>query len=83
MICSTYYVCHIGCLPIMCYSEQPRYTAARECFEETLGVLGGTDHLASLLENCQLNNVFEVSASAHINAWHIIMLLSTSKRLAT
>lgn len=43
------------------FSERPRYTAARECFEETLGILGETDHLASLLDNRTENNVFEVS----------------------
>ena len=46
---------------LMVFSERPRYTAARECYEETLGILGETDHLASLLDNCVENNVFEVS----------------------
>ena len=51
----------------MCgFSEWPRYTAARECYEETLGVLGEADHLASLLNNCAENNVFEVSIESHI-----------------
>ena len=45
---------------LMVFSERPRYTAARECYEETLGILGETDHLASLLDNCVENNVFEV-----------------------
>ena len=45
------------------FSERPRYTAARECYEETLGILGETDHLASLLDNCAENNVFEVNAA--------------------
>ena len=49
-------------LTINCHcSERPRYTAARECYEETLGVLGQTDHLVSLLENSEQHNVFEVS----------------------
>ncbi len=48
------------------YSERPKYTAARECYEETLEVLGNADHLASLLDNCAENNVFEVSIKSHI-----------------
>ena len=40
--------------------EQPRYTAARECYEETLGVLGKTKHLMGALENFAENNAFKV-----------------------
>ena len=46
----------------MC-SERPSGTAARECYEETLGVLGQTEQLLSLLENREGNNVFQVSES--------------------
>ena len=47
--------------PYIYCSERPNMTAARECYEETLGVLGQTDHLLSLLENREGNNVFQVS----------------------
>ena len=40
--------------------EVPRYTAARECCEETLGVLGRTKHLMECLEDFCTNNAFKV-----------------------
>ena len=60
-MCDCVYVC--VCVCVCGFSEQSRYTAARECYEETLGILGETDHLASLLDNCAENNVYEVSKS--------------------
>ena len=47
----------------MCCRERAKYTAARECYEETLGILGKTRHLVSMLENYEENNVFKVSRS--------------------
>ena len=41
--------------------EKARYTAARECHEETLGIFGKTKHLASTLAEFEENNVFKVS----------------------
>ncbi len=41
-------------------SEPARHTAARECYEETLGVLGSTKTLVSMLEDYKTNNVFKV-----------------------
>ena len=58
-------------------SERPGRTAARECFEETLGVLGQTDHLLSLLEKKEENNVFQVSvgiASLAVSGTSLILL---------
>lgn len=40
--------------------EKPRYTAARECFEETLGILGTTEELAEALKDFKTNNCFKV-----------------------
>ena len=42
------------------YRERAKYTAARECYEETFGILGKTKHLVSMLENYKENNVFKV-----------------------
>ena len=56
---------------LCCISERPRYTAARECYEETLGILGDTDHLASLLGSFAENNVFEVSKSQNWDKGHV------------
>ena len=41
--------------------EKPRLTAARECEEETLGVLGGEEELYKLLGDYKNNHVFKVS----------------------
>ena len=40
--------------------EYPRETAARECSEETLGVLGDSRYLLLMLEDYKTNNVFKV-----------------------
>ena len=43
--------------------EWPRYTAARECCEETLGILGSTSELAAALKDFKANNCFKVGES--------------------
>ena len=40
--------------------EKPRHAAARECYEETLGVLGSASDLAAALKSFEENNVFKV-----------------------
>ncbi len=40
--------------------EKPRQTAARECFEETLGVLGDAKELFEKLGKYKENHVFKV-----------------------
>ena len=40
--------------------ETPAETAARECFEESLGVFGTVDHLLQSLRKYEDNNVFKV-----------------------
>lgn len=45
---------------ILIVREYARHTAARECYEETLGVLGDTASLCRLLEDYTTNNVFKV-----------------------
>ena len=44
--------------------EKPRHAAARECYEETLGVLGSASDLAAALKNFEENNVFKVPTQA-------------------
>ena len=62
MLCGSHYiVCTCTQNSLSLYSEQSKRTAARESYEETLGVLGTTDDLLTLLENNKENNVFEVS----------------------
>ena len=46
--------------------EKARYTAARECYEETLGIFGKTKHLASMLAEYEENNVFKVRFVARL-----------------
>ena len=40
--------------------ERPRTTAARECYEETLGILGTSAELATALRDFKTNNCFKV-----------------------
>ena len=49
-------------LSCLCYSrrERPKATAARECYEETLGVLGDKQTLVDMLVNYEGNNIFKV-----------------------
>ncbi len=42
--------------------ETPAQTAARECFEESLGIFGSSDHLLHSLRNYKENNVFKVQS---------------------
>ena len=42
------------------YRERARYTAARECCEETLGILGSKRSLVTQLEDYKTNNAFKV-----------------------
>jgi hypothetical protein len=42
------------------WSEGPRLTAARECYEETLGILGTAKQLADTLTDFRTNNCFKV-----------------------
>jgi 8-oxo-dGTP pyrophosphatase MutT (NUDIX family) len=42
------------------FRETPSVTAARECYEETLGVIGSSDHLLKSLRNYKVNNAFKV-----------------------
>ena len=42
------------------YREKPRHAAARECFEETLGILGSASDLATALKSFVENNAFKV-----------------------
>ena len=44
--------------------ETPAEAAARECAEETMGVLGTKDHLLQSLREYEENNVFKVSTVA-------------------
>lgn len=44
----------------MYISEKPRYTAARECYEETFGILGSASSLAAALKDFVTNNAFKV-----------------------
>ena len=48
-----YFYCSLG-------GERPRFTAARECYEETLGILGNTKELAAALKDFKTNNCFKV-----------------------
>ena len=43
--------------------ERPRTTAARECSEETLEVLGSTKELMTALADFKTNNCFKVSCA--------------------
>ncbi len=40
--------------------EKPRFTAARECWEETFGILGSFRQLSTSLKDFTANNVFKV-----------------------
>lgn len=42
------------------FREYARQTAARECYEETLGILGDARSLCAMLEDYTTNNVFKV-----------------------
>ena len=42
------------------FREHPRLTAARECYEETLGILGTSEELAASLSDFKTNNCFKV-----------------------
>ena len=52
-----YALSHLWCL--LC-REYPKQTAARECYEETLGVLGDKKSLTEMLTNFKENNSFKV-----------------------
>ena len=66
--------CYVFCLMNVCFCfcapnshlfrEAPAEAAARECAEETMGVLGTKDHLLQSLRNYEQNNVFKVSTVA-------------------
>ena len=43
--------------------EKPCHAAARECNEETLGVLGSASDLAAALKDFEENNVFKVCSN--------------------
>lgn len=45
------------------FREKPRHAAARECYEETLGVLGSASDLAAALKSFEENNVFKVHSN--------------------
>jgi hypothetical protein len=44
--------------------ERPRHTAARECAEETFGLLGRQDKLFQMLGDYKANNVFKVQCNS-------------------
>ena len=44
----------------VCVREKPSFTAARECCEETLGVLGSKEELKAALKSYEANNAFKV-----------------------
>ena len=46
------------------FKETPAEAAARECAEETMGVLGTKDHLLQSVRHYEENNVFKVSTVA-------------------
>lgn len=47
-------------LDVLFIRERARQTAARECYEETLGILGSALVLQQQLEDYKTNNVFKV-----------------------
>ncbi len=47
------------------FREKPRFTAARECWEETCGILGSIRHLAASLQDFATNNAFKVVTHTH------------------
>ncbi len=51
---------HVTLCHVTVCRETPAETAARECFEESLGVFGTMDHLLLSLRNYEENNVFKV-----------------------
>ena len=51
----------------LCISEKPRHTAARECYEETFGILGSASSLSAALKDFITNNAFKVNAIAEEN----------------
>lgn len=51
--------------------EKPRHAAARECYEETLGVLGSASDLAAALKKFEENNVFKVSSNPNTDHFQI------------
>lgn len=52
------------CIATLC-RERPKGTAARECYEETLGVLGDKQSLTELLTNYEDNNSFKVMVKVY------------------
>ena len=59
--------------------ESPRLTAARECSEETLGILGNASELAAALIDFKTNNSFKVYAECSCRAYNY--LYTNVKRL--
>lgn len=53
---------YVVCMGHLCrsWSEGPHLTAARECYEETLGILGTVKQLADALKDFKTNNCFKV-----------------------
>ena len=51
--------------------EKPRHAAARECYEETLGVLGSASDLAAALKSFEENNVFKVCSNPNTGHFQI------------
>ena len=60
MVCGL--IPHPSLLPSLppSHREYARHTAARECFEETLGIMGTSQALCMVLEDYKTNNVFKV-----------------------
>ena len=56
----SYLRCQAACISCRFSREGPRWTAARECYEETLGVLGTTRQLSDALLDFKTNNCFKV-----------------------
>ena len=59
-------ICAKTILLILFSRERAKYTAARECYEETLGIFGSNKSLVSMLENYVENNVFKVSSAISV-----------------
>lgn len=55
------------------FREHPRLTAARECYEETLGILGTSEELATALSDFKTNNCFKVVSTLTSHAERILI----------
>ena len=66
IVCGCVCMCVFLCISYSpFFKETPAEAAARECAEETMGVLGTKEYLLKSLRDYQRNNVFKVSTVAH------------------